>query len=268
MDPLDDTAATVDRTIVHERQSGTAARVKSTVTYTDGVATTRTGRPGGDATPARRVFLLSPARCDGERAEMMLSPRAGFPLARRLREPAGAPLGEVMSFLSGLYFRGKLAYAEAFARPPARTPGVLVITSAAGLQPPSTPLTAEALRGAARVDIDAKNPLYRRPLEASAAALASRLRGRDEVVLLGSIASSKYVDVLTGVFGNRLLFPLDFVGRGDMSRGGLLLRCVTAGLELTYGPVLGAVRTGVRPPRLEPLRRPLPAGTTPDAGTR
>jgi hypothetical protein len=206
---------------------------------------------------------------------MMLSPRAGFPLARRLREPAGAPLGEVMSFLSGLYFRGKLAYAEAFARPSAGIPGVLVITSDAGLRPPSTPLTAGALRQAARVDIDAANPRYRRPLEASAAALAARLSTGEEIVLLGSIASAKYVDVLTTVFGDRLLFPLDFVGRGDMSRGGLLLRCVRAGLELTYGPVLGAVRTGARPPRLEPLRRDLAplgrAGTTgadPETGAR
>ena len=203
----------------------------------------------------RRVFLLSPARSDGERAEMLLSPRATFPLACRLREPAGAPLGEVMSFLSGLYFRGKLTYAEAFARPPARTDGVLVITSDRGLQPPSQPLTADTLRDAARVDIHARNRRYREPLEASARALATRLRPADEVVLLGSIASAKYVDVLTAIFGERLLFPLEFVGRGDMSRGGLLLRCARAGLELTYVPVLGAVRSGPRPPKLPPLPR-------------
>jgi hypothetical protein len=183
---------------------------------------------------------------------MTLSPRASFPLAQRLREPGGAPLGEVMSFLSGLYFRGKLAYAEAFARPAS---GVLVITSDAGLQPPSRPLTAATLRGAAKVDIDAANPRYRRPLEASAAALAALLRPIDEVVLLGSIASAKYVDVLTAIFGERLLFPLEFVGRGDMSRGGLLLRCVRAGQELTYVPVLGTVRTGARPPKLPPIAR-------------
>src|SRR5438552_15335378 len=85
----------------------------------------------------RRIFVLSPARCDGERAEMMLAPRARFPLAQRLRTTEGAPLGEVMSFLSGLYFRGKLTYAETFARPPARAAGILVITTNAGLQPPS-----------------------------------------------------------------------------------------------------------------------------------
>ncbi len=212
---------------------------------------------------SRRIFLLSPARCDGERAEMVLSPRASFALARRLRTPEGAPLGEVMSFLSGLYFRGKLAYAETFARPPAGAPGVLVITSNAGLQPPSTPLTTNVLRRAALIDIDARNPRYRRPLEATAAALAERLRVRDEVVLLGSIASAKYVDILGAIFGERLVFPLDFVGRGDMSRGGLLLRCVLAGSELIYGPVLGAVRTGARPPRLAPLGRPAPPATTP-----
>jgi len=216
------------------------------VPYTGRMATTRRTR--------RRVFLLSPARSDGERAAMLMSPRAGFPLARRLRDATGAPLGEVMSFLSGLYFRGKLTYAEAFARPPARTDGVLVITSDRGLVPPSTPLTLEAMRNAAQVDIHATNRRYREPLEASALALAARLKATDEVVLLGSIASPKYVDALTRIFGTRLLFPIDFVGRGDMSRGGLLLRAARAGTELTYVPVLGAVRSGPRPPKLEPLR--------------
>ena len=201
----------------------------------------------------RRVFILSPARADGERAQMLLSPRATFPLAMRLRSVEGAPLGEVMSFLSGLYFRGKLAYARAFARPPARTEGVLVITSDGGLQPASAPLTVEALQRAARVDIDARNPRYRQPLEESAVALAARLGSRDDVVLLGSIASEKYVSILTAVFGPRLVFPVDFVGRGDMSRGGLLIRCVAAGAELTYAPVLGAVRSGPRPPKLAPI---------------
>jgi hypothetical protein len=201
----------------------------------------------------RRVFLLSPARSDGERAEMLLSPRAMFPLARRLREPGGAPLGEVMSFLSGLYFRGKLTYAETFARPPAGIDGVLVITTDAGLVSPATPMTSATLRRAARVDIDAANARYRRPLEATARALAQALAPVDEVVLLGSIASAKYVAVLGAIFGARLLFPLDFVGRGDMSRGGLLLRSVRAQTELAYAPVLGAVRSGPRPPRLTPI---------------
>ena len=194
-----------------------------------------------------RVFLLSPANCGGERAQLLLSPRASFPLARRLRAADGVPLGEVMSFVSGLYFRRKLAYAEAFGIP-------LVITPDAGLRPAEAPVTLGMLRASARVDIDAANPRYRRPLEQSARAVASLLKPDDSITLLGSIASDKYVGVLLGIFGERLSFPVDFVGRGDMSRGGLLLRCVRAGRELDYVPVAGAIRHGARPPRLERIR--------------
>ena len=194
-----------------------------------------------------RIFLLSPANCGGERAQLLFSTRAAFPLARRLRDGDGVPLGEVMTFVSGLYFRGKLAYAETFGIP-------LVITPDAGLRPADAPVTLATLRASARVDIDAANPQYRRPLEQSARAVASLLKPDDTVTLLGSIASGKYVDVLLGVFGARLTFPADFVGRGDMSRGGLLLRSVRAGRELDYVAVAGAVRHGARPPRLERIR--------------
>ncbi len=193
-----------------------------------------------------RVFLLSPANCGGERAQLLFSTRAAFPLARRLRE-GGVPLGEVMTFVSGLYFRGKLAYAETFGIP-------LVITADAGLRPADTPVTLAMLRASARVDIDAANPRYRRPLEQSARAVANLLRPDDTVTLLGSIASDKYVRVLLGVVGERHTVRADFVGRGDMSRGGLLLRCVRAGRELDYVPVAGAMRHGARPPRLERIR--------------
>ena len=194
-----------------------------------------------------RVFLLSPAHSGGERAQLLYSPRAAFDLARRLRTPAGAPLGEVFSFLSGLYFRGKLAYAERFGVP-------LVITPHAGLRPASAHVTLSTLRAAARVEIHAANPRYRKPLLASARAVAATLGQDGLVTLLGSIASDKYVDVLLAVFGERLTFPPAFVGRGDMSRGGLLLRCVRAGTELDYVSVAGAVRHGPRPPRLTPVR--------------
>jgi hypothetical protein len=60
--------------------------------------------------------------------------------------------------------------------------------------------------------------------------------------------------VLQGIFGARLLFPADFVGRGDMSRGGLMLRSVSSAEELRYIPVAGAVRHGARPPKLVPLK--------------
>jgi hypothetical protein len=207
-----------------------------------------------------RIFLLSPANCGGRRATMIMSERATFELATRLRAPEGAPIGEVFAFLSGLYFRGKLAYARAFARPPQPDSeisgaGSFVITPSAGLRAVDTPVTLDALRRFARVDIAIDNAKYRRPLESSACALADDIGPECDVVLLGSIASPKYVDILQAVFGHRLLFPADFVGRGDMSRGGLMLRSVSADEELTYIPVAGAVRHGVRPPRLAPLGR-------------
>jgi hypothetical protein len=191
---------------------------------------------------------------------MIMSERAAFELAVRLRTPDGAPIGDVFAFMSGLYFRGKLAYARAFARPPdPASPmsgaGVFVITPNAGLRTADTLITVAGVRSFAAVDVSVDNPKYRKPLERSARVLAADLGARCDVVLLGSIASPKYVDVLLDIFGERLLFPAEFVGRGDMSRGGLLLRCVSAGQELGYMPVAGAVRHGQRPPKLEPLKR-------------
>ena len=54
--------------------------------------------------------------------------------------------------------------------------------------------------------------------------------------------------------GGRLLFPTDFVGRGDMSRGALLLRAARADEELAYAPVATAVRRGKRPRKMGPDR--------------
>jgi hypothetical protein len=195
---------------------------------------------------------LSPASCSGRRARLVFNPEARFEVAARLRSPGGAPLGEVFSFLSGLYFRGKLAYARRFARPPEGMPGVLIITASAGLLPADEPVTLSHLERFARVPIDAAEGRYRRPLMVASRGLVERANGC-EIVLLGSIASGKYVDILGEIFGERLLFPADFVGRGDMSRGGLLLRRAREGQELEYRPVLGAVRRGSRPPRLPRL---------------
>ena len=201
-----------------------------------------------------RVFLLSPASSGGERAALLFDSRARFELAQRLRTRAGAPLGEVFSFLSGLYFRGKLTYSLTFASPPAGVPGVLVITPGQVLQPPQKLVTLRHIARYASVSIDLGEPRYRRPLTRDAKALAAAAP-TTEFVLLGSIATGKYVDILVEAFGDRLLFPGDFVGRGDMSRGGLLLRCARARVELPYVPVRGAVRHGARPPRLEKIRR-------------
>ncbi|MDB4952366.1 MAG: hypothetical protein JWM27_5015 [Gemmatimonadetes bacterium] len=198
-----------------------------------------------------RIFLLSPAYTGGKRGQLLLREAAAFDLALRVRSAGGAPLGEVFSFLSGLYFRGKLAYARAFARPPAGAPGVLVITPTRGLVHPEARVRIDDLHEMAAGDVDAANPVYRLPLERDAVALASTDPAM-EVVLLGSIASGKYVDVLGAVFGPLLLFPAEFVGRGDMSRGGLLLRHADTGVELDCVPVMGAVRRGARPPKLAP----------------
>jgi hypothetical protein len=204
-----------------------------------------------------RVFILSPARLDGERARLLFEPVTLFPVAQALRSDEGAPLGEVFSFLSGLYFRGKLAYAETFARPPATLkPGVFVITTNRGLVPASNRITLEDLAAFAAFEIDKSSEPFRAPLKRDAKALAQALGLHGERVLLGSIATAKYVNVLVSVFGKRLLFPAEFVGRGDMSRGGLMLRCVEQGTELNYVPVQGAMRRGTRPPKLPPRRTP------------
>jgi hypothetical protein len=206
------------------------------------------GSPADSLIPPR-VFLLSPAHCGGRRAAVLLNERATFALAQRFRS-TGIPIGEAFSFLSGLYFRGKLTYAGRFARPPAGEPGVQIITTDRGLLRVDCLISPGDLRGFGTVDIRADAPAYRAPLERDLAAL-ERIPGL-QVVLLGSVATGKYVDVLLEVMGERLLFPVDFVGRGDMSRGGLLLRAAEQGRELRYEPVAGAVRRGRRPPRLAP----------------
>ena len=204
---------------------------------------------------AHRVFLLSPASCVGKRCDQLLARGASFELARRLRA-RGAPLGEVFSFVSSLYFRGKLTYARHFAAPPPGRPGVLVITAGRGLLDPDTAITSRDVRAFRRVSIDAGEPRYAAPLRGDAEALRAQLGPAAEVVLLGSIATAKYVDVLGAVFGRALLFPGDFVGRGDMSRGGLLLRAASAGAELAYRAADGAPRHGPRAAKLSSATRP------------
>lgn len=196
---------------------------------------------------ARRIFLLSPAHCGGRRAAILLNERAAFPLAQRLHS-VGLSLGEAFSFLSGLYFRGKLTYAARFARPPEGRSGVQVITTDRGLLSADAAVGPRELREFGSVDIRADAPQYRGPLERDLSSLGKVQEL--EVVLLGSVATGKYVDVLLEILGERLLFPVEFVGRGDMSRGALLLRAAEDGKELTYGPVAGAVRRGRRPPKL------------------
>ena len=200
------------------------------------------------------IFLLSPAYCGGRRAKILMKPGSTIELARRL-DAGTLTLGEAFAFLSGLYFRGKLAYATAFGRGAPETGGAFVITPTRGLLPPSTIVSVSILQEFASVDVSAGDPRYRGPLERDVAALAARLTADARVVLLGSIASGKYVDVLVNLLGRRLYYPPAFVGRGDMSRGGLLLRSVDAGTELDYDVLeVTSLRHGPRPPKLAPRR--------------
>ena len=200
------------------------------------------------------VFLLSPAYCGGRRAGILLNPRSPAVTSQALR--AGTlTLGDAFTFMSGLYFRGKIAYAERFGR-------ALVITPTRGLQPPSLPFNLALLREFAVGDVSLDSPIYRAALERDIEAMARKLTRGSKVVLLGSVASGKYVDVLLPILGDRLRYPTAFVGRGDMSRGGLMLRSAASGNELEYGPLTAGVRPrGPRPPKLDPSTR-VPATTT------
>jgi hypothetical protein len=184
----------------------------------------------------------------------VLNPEARFALARQLRSPGGAPLGQVFSFVSGLYFRGKATYATAFGRPPPGLEAALVISPGEGLRFLHEPVTLQRIRQWAGVPIDERNDRFTRPLVRNAAALERAHGATTRFVLLGSVASDKYVRPLARVFGDHLLFPSDFVGRGDMSRGALLLRAAREGRELSYQPVEGAARQGPRAPRLSQRR--------------
>ncbi len=167
----------------------------------------------------------------------------------------GVMLGELFTFLSSLYFRGKLAYAKAFSGAPPGLPGCYVITATAGLLDPATIVTFEQVREMAMGKIEGDDRRYRESLELGCRFLCEKMDEACDIVLLGSIATPKYVEPLLDIFGERLLFPVEFVGRGDMSRGGLMLRAVEARTELVYAPVLNAKRNGTRPAKLTPIVR-------------
>jgi len=190
--------------------------------------------------PRPTIFVLSPASLTGERARQLLAPAARFATAERYRSPEGVPIAEAYSFLSALYFRGKIAYARHFAAPPPRlqtdlpASGILIIAPGFGLVDPDWRITGERMWKLRRTQVDLASRTYSRPLRDHAETLRDALPAETRVVLLGSIATGKYVDLLEPVFGRRLVFPSAFVGAGNMQRGSLLLRAVRAGEELAY----------------------------------
>jgi hypothetical protein len=183
-----------------------------------------------------RLFLLSPASLNGLRAKQLTSPRAKFALAQRYRSEQGVEIGDAFAFMSALYFRGKIAYARRFAVPSPAIggDGIFVITPGYGLVSPDWRITEERMKRMRKIDVDAATRSYVKPLREHALLLARVLEPEDEVVLLGSVATGKYVDVLWPILGSRLRFPAAFAGLGDMARGGLMLRAARAGKELEY----------------------------------
>jgi hypothetical protein len=200
------------------------------------------------------IFLLSPAKAGGRRYSILTSDKANFALALKFRA-GSATLGEIYSFISGLYFRGKMAYAAAFGTAPHQSPSAFVIVPGLGLLPPETVFSPEQLRATEQIEVDEDNPVHHDTLLAAAASLDRATGQQSSFVLLGSVASGKYTTALLKVLEHRLLFPAEFVGRGDMSRGGIMLRSAVSGQELTYIPVSGAQLRGPRPARLDPKQR-------------
>lgn len=188
-----------------------------------------------------RIFLLSPANTAGVRAQLLLRAGSSLAIAQRL-QTGEATIGETFAFLSSLYFRGKLAYANRFASPESGVQRAYVITSSRGLVALETPLSIADLREFSTVDIDLSDARYTGPLTRDLELLAAE--PENEVVLLGSVATAKYVDLVLPLFGERALYPASFLGRGDMSRGALLLRSARDGLELDYLPISGVLRKG------------------------
>jgi hypothetical protein len=180
--------------------------------------------------PVPRLFLISPADCSGARARILRHPGAEFPLAQALRRGEAA-LGDVFSFLSGLYFRGKLTYAACFG-----TSRPLIITPADGLQAPDRRVGHDELARWAATPIELGSAAYREALTRDAQRLAATRPARATVVLLGSLATPKYLAILQPIFGAALLVPRELIGRGDMSRGAILLRAVREQRELEYVP--------------------------------
>jgi hypothetical protein len=176
------------------------------------------------------VFLISPANMSGIRGTRLLDEAGKTDVHARLKGE-GVELGKLFTFVSSLYFRGKLAYGNAFGKTSSGRPGVYIITPGAGLISPETRVTQQELRAICRTEIDPNNELFCRPLDIRR--LRETCKG-SRFVLLGSIATPKYIEPLMRALDGDLFYPSAFLGRGDMSRGSLLLNCVRTQVELDY----------------------------------
>jgi hypothetical protein len=198
------------------------------------------------------IFLLSPADASGRRGQMLLNPKSQFELAQRLRT-SGITLGEAYSFMSSLYFRGKLSYAATFANQTHDQPSIQIITPTRGLLSPHTTLNLSDLSDLGLERILEKNPRYRDPLERDLRKLSESLGTEGKVIFLGSLGTKRYIPLLKEILGNRILVPRDFLGMGNMKRGAVLLRCVREHRQLSYVTLADTEVT--RKPKLGPSKR-------------
>ncbi|MDQ6830305.1 MAG: hypothetical protein M3081_15720 [Gemmatimonadota bacterium] len=186
---------------------------------------------------------------------MLLEEPPRTPVAKRLRGE-GMPIGAVFRHLSGLYFNGKLAYARAFARPPAHNEGVYILTLTDGLMTPDTLITAADLARFAKAEMG--NDAGRAELTRAVLELGEAMGDACDIVFLGSVATDKYTRMLEPALRERLLFPRELISRGQLARGALLLKCVLGELELDYEP-LSALRAEPRPPMAKRVRKRISA---------
>src|SRR5215510_9760378 len=123
------------------------------------------------------------------RSLWLLRDSASFDLALKFRQGL-ATIGEIYTFTSGLYFRGKMAYSEAFAAAPEGVPHAVIIVPGAGLVPPDTRINADQLRVIASVPVDEDNDAYSEPLLRDAHLLNAHAGTECRYVLLGSVATA------------------------------------------------------------------------------
>jgi hypothetical protein len=190
------------------------------------------------------VFLLSPAHAGGVKAKLLVSEKSRFETALRFRSREGLSIAEAYSFMSALYFRGKVAYSLRFGS------DYYVIVPGFGLVPLDWKMTPARFDRLKEVEVDPRCAEYTRSLQKTASRVAASIPADCRVVLLGSIATDKYVNVLAPIFKRHLHYPKLFSGRGDMSRGALMLQASRTGQELEYAPVLSKLSCTVRQPKL------------------
>ncbi|HVS65001.1 MAG TPA: hypothetical protein VMT85_16025 [Thermoanaerobaculia bacterium] len=220
----------------------TVSGIEAAAPATDTAApATDTAAPTARAAPATATtFLISPASLHGVRGRRLLAPGASGVWPRRLR--GGAPIGELFTAVSSLYFRGKLAYALRFGG----AGGTLVIAPGVGLVTPEWRLDREAALRMSEIRVRSSEDAYRRPLEQALRRLLDETGG--DFVFLGSLATDRYLAVLAPLLGSRLLTPAALYGMGNMRRGSVLLEAAESGEELEYVPC--------RPPQARRSKRP------------